>query len=82
MSAAVGVPAGEGLEEDVAVFVVPRPGSVVTVEELGAFCAETMPRYLQPRHLRVVEDFPRTATNKIEKYRLREMLLRELGQRT
>jgi crotonobetaine/carnitine-CoA ligase len=78
-SAAVGVPAREGLEEDVAVFVVPRPDAALTVAELAAYCAEAMPRYLRPRHLRIVEDFPRTATNKVEKYRLREALLRELG---
>jgi crotonobetaine/carnitine-CoA ligase len=78
MSAAVGVPALEGLEEDVAVFVVPREGVSVSRDELAAFCVETMPRYLRPRHLRIVADLPRTATNKVEKYRLREELIGEL----
>jgi acyl-CoA synthetase (AMP-forming)/AMP-acid ligase II len=78
MSAAVGVPALEGLEEDVAVFAVPRPGASLSAAELGAWCAEAMPRYLRPRHLRIVSDLPRGATNKVEKYRLREALLREL----
>ena len=78
MSAAVGVPALEGLEEDVAVFVVPRAGAALTQDQLAAFCVETMPRYLRPKHLRIVEDLPRTATNKVEKYRLREELARDL----
>jgi crotonobetaine/carnitine-CoA ligase len=81
MSAAVGVPALEGLEEDVAVFAVPRAGAPLTVDELTAYCAQSMPRYLRPRHLRIVDDLPRGATNKIEKYRLRDALLRELEQR-
>jgi crotonobetaine/carnitine-CoA ligase len=79
MSAVVGVPAREGLEEDVAAFVVLRPGSSLDATGLAAFCAETMPRYLRPRHLRIVEDLPRTANDKVEKYRLRETLLAELG---
>jgi crotonobetaine/carnitine-CoA ligase len=81
MSAAVGVPAREGLEEDVAVFAVPRSGASLTVAELTTFCAETMPRYLRPRHLRIVDDLPRNATNKIEKYRLRDALLADLESR-
>jgi crotonobetaine/carnitine-CoA ligase len=80
MSAAFGVPALEGLEEDVAVFVVPRDGADLTSETLAAFCADTMPRYLRPRHLRIVDDLPRTATNKVEKFRLRAELLRQLGR--
>jgi crotonobetaine/carnitine-CoA ligase len=78
MSAAVGVPALEGLEEDVAVFAVPREGASLTAAELAAYCAESMPRYLRPRHLRIVADLPRTATNKVEKYRLRDELVQEL----
>jgi crotonobetaine/carnitine-CoA ligase len=79
MSAVVGVPAREGLEEDVAVFVVAKAGASLDTAELATFCAETMPRYLRPRHLRIVDDLPRTATDKVEKYRLREALVRELG---
>jgi crotonobetaine/carnitine-CoA ligase len=40
-----------------------------------------MPRYLRPRHWRIVAELPRTATNKVEKYRLRDDLVRELGLR-
>jgi crotonobetaine/carnitine-CoA ligase len=78
MSAAVGVPALEGLEEDVAVFVVPRAGETLTSDQLAAFLVDTVPRYLRPRHVRLVDDLPRTATNKVEKYRLRDQLLNEL----
>jgi crotonobetaine/carnitine-CoA ligase len=78
MSAALGVPAQEGLEEDVAVFVVARAGAALDAAELESFCVETMPRYLRPRHLRIVADLPRTPTNKVEKYRLRDELLAEL----
>jgi crotonobetaine/carnitine-CoA ligase len=35
---------------------------------------------MRPRHVRVIEDLPRTPTNKVEKYRLRRAILRELGR--
>lgn len=37
-----------------------------------------MPKYMRPRHIRVVDDIPRTPTNKVEKYRLRQRILAEL----
>jgi crotonobetaine/carnitine-CoA ligase len=50
-----------------------------TVEELHAFCARTMPRYMRPLHLRIVDALPRTATNKVAKPELRERALAEVG---
>lgn len=39
---------------------------------------ETMPKYMRPKHIRVVDEIPRTPTNKIEKYKLRQQILGEL----
>ncbi|GAJ98071.1 long-chain-fatty-acid-CoA ligase [Geomicrobium sp. JCM 19055] len=36
-----------------------------------------MPKYMVPTYIRFIEEIPRTPTNKIEKYKLREMLLSE-----
>ena len=79
MSAAVGVPAAEGDEEQVALFVVPRPGSEIRLDELQTWLEGQMPRYMRPTHIRVLPDLPRTPTNKVEKFRLRESLMQELG---
>jgi crotonobetaine/carnitine-CoA ligase len=38
-----------------------------------------MPRYMQPRHVRFVDALPVTPTNKIEKYKLKASLLKELN---
>ncbi len=38
-----------------------------------------MPKFMLPRHIRFVPDFPRTPTNKIEKYRLKQQIMGELG---
>lgn len=50
-----------------------------SVDELHAFCARTMPRYMRPLHLRVVDALPRTATNKIAKPALRERACAEVA---
>lgn len=80
MTAASPIPSGEGDEDDIVAYVVATGGSVLTVEEIEAFAAQTMPKYMRPRHVRVVDDIPRTPTNKVEKYRLRQRILSELHE--
>lgn len=80
VSAAFGVPSAEGEEDDVAVFVVPREGAAVDVDELRAYAERELPRAMRPAVIRVVGELPRTPTNKVEKYRLKAELLRERGE--
>ena len=68
-SAVIGVPS-DMTEEDVKAFVMVRRGLSVTAEELGAWCAERLPRYKRPRYVELVEDWPVTETQKIAKPRL------------
>ena len=72
MTAVFAVPSTEGDEDDIVAYVVPGEGSSVTVEELRAYAVESMPKFMRPSHYRVVDDIPRTPTNKIEKYKLRQ----------
>ncbi len=58
-------------EDDVWVLVTLRDGMSVAPEELLRYCAEKMPYFMVPRYLDIVEDFPRTPTAKVEKYKLR-----------
>lgn len=46
--------------------------------ELRTFCQSTMTDYKVPRHFQVVETFPLTATNKIQRYVLTEQAVRLL----
>lgn len=80
MSAVFPIPGGEGDEDDIVAYVVPTDASVLTVDEIDVFAVETMPKYMRPRHVRVVDDIPRTPTNKVEKYRLRQRILAELQE--
>lgn len=51
-------------------FVMPKRGSAVTPEELIAFCRDRMANYKVPRRVSIVDEFPRTPSGKIQKFRL------------
>jgi len=78
MTAAFAIPAHEGDEDDVVVYVVAREQQVIDRQALHDWCDRKMPKFMRPRHIRVVEQFPRTLTQKIEKFRLKAMILTEL----
>jgi crotonobetaine/carnitine-CoA ligase len=67
---AVAAPSPVG-EDDVWVLVRLREDSSLTPEDLLMHCAAVMPYFMIPRWLDIVDDFPRTPTAKIEKYKLR-----------
>lgn len=67
---AVAVPADVG-EDDVRVLVTLREGASVDPEDLLLYCVEKMPYFMVPRYIDIVDDFPRTPTAKVEKYKLR-----------
>jgi benzoate-CoA ligase family protein len=68
----VGVPDADGLDKPVA-YVVPRPGVVVDADEVIAFCRAGLASFKRPREVVSVSELPRTATGKIQRFRLREL---------
>jgi crotonobetaine/carnitine-CoA ligase len=52
----------------------------VTSEEIADWAERELPKFMRPRHVRIVDDLPRTPTNKVEKYKLRAQILSELGR--
>ena len=48
-------------------------------EALREFCRGRIAHYKIPRYVRVVDEFPMTVTGKIQKFRLREPAIAELG---
>jgi carnitine-CoA ligase len=69
-SAAVGVPSELG-EEDVLVVIVPR-GEQPHCSELIEYCQARMADFMVPRYVRFAVTLPRTATQRVEKYKLRD----------
>jgi fatty-acyl-CoA synthase len=57
--------------EVVATAVRLKPGAAPTAEELAAWCASALAKFKVPKHVRFVDDFPMTASGKIQKYKLR-----------
>jgi len=59
-------------EDDVKACVVLRAGAAVTPEILfDFFCAE-MPFYMVPRYVQIIDELPRTAVGRVQKFVLRE----------
>jgi len=52
-------------------FVVPKPGTHPTAQDIIEFCKQNMARFKAPKEV-VFGDLPKTATGKIQKFRLRE----------
>ena len=69
-SVVVGVPSPLG-EEDVKAFVVLRPGGTATPRELFEFLAGELPFFMVPRYLEFLEEVPKTANQKAQRYLLK-----------
>lgn len=67
--------------EQVGAFIKLRPGTDVTEEDVKDFCRGKIARYKIPKYVFFVEDFPMTASGKIQKYKLRELSLELLKSR-
>ena len=72
--AVVGVPDPKWGEQ-VAAFVRPAPGQTPDPDELFAYCREHLAPHKTPRYWTVLEEFPQTASGKIQKFVLRERFL-------
>ena len=70
--AVIGVP-GEVGEEDIKLFVVKRPDTIVTAVELQQHCAKNLARFMVPKHVAFLDRMPLTSTGKPEKGALATM---------
>jgi benzoate-CoA ligase len=70
-AAVIGVEDAEGLTKTKA-FVVLKPGSEASEADLKAFVKERLAPYKYPRQIAFVAELPKTATGKIQRFRLRE----------
>ncbi len=74
----IGVPS-EKYGEEVMAWVKPRDGAKVTGDELAAWCKGKIASYKIPRHWKFVDSFPMTVTGKVQKFKMREVAVEELG---
>jgi benzoate-CoA ligase family protein len=69
--AVVGVPDENGLDKPVAAVVLRAPA---TEDELIRWCRDGLAAFKRPRHVTFVTELPKTATGKMQRYRVRELM--------
>lgn len=74
----IGVPS-ETYGEEVMAWIKLRPGQATDGEALAEFCRGQIATVKIPRYWKMVEAFPTTVTGKIQKFKMREMAIAELG---
>ncbi len=77
----IGVPSAK-YGEEVMAWVRPRTGAALTEAELAAFCTDKIATFKIPRYWKLVSEFPTTVTGKVQKFRMRELAIAELGLAT
>lgn len=64
--------------ERVVAWVKLREGQTMTEEEVRGFCKGRIMDYKIPAHVKFVTEFPSTVTGKIQKFRMREISVKEI----
>jgi fatty-acyl-CoA synthase len=60
-------------------WIRPKPGASATEDEIRRFCEGQIAYFKIPQHIRFVDEFPMTVTGKIQKFKIREIEIRERG---
>jgi 3-hydroxybenzoate/4-hydroxybenzoate---CoA ligase len=79
-AACVPVVDADGLER-LALFVTSRGDDGAALRAAAEACERTLPRHKRPKWVRAVPELPRTATGKVQRFKLRELLEREIAAR-
>jgi acyl-coenzyme A synthetase/AMP-(fatty) acid ligase len=79
-AACVPVPDADGLER-LALFVTANGDPAAAQRAAMEACERMLPRHKRPKWVRAVEELPRTATGKVQRFKLREILERELSRK-
>jgi benzoate-CoA ligase family protein len=74
-AAVVGLPDGDGIDKPAALIVRSPGHDDVCADDLIAWCREGLAAFKRPRSVDFATDLPKTATGKIQRFRVREMML-------
>ena len=74
----IGVP-DKKYGEEVCAWIRLREGQHATEDEIRNYCRGKIATYKIPRFIRFTAEFPMTVTGKIQKFRMREQMVKELG---
>ncbi|GLR64936.1 AMP-binding protein [Marinospirillum insulare] len=76
----IGIP-DQKYGEEVMAWIKVHEGKSLNEDELKAFCKGKIAHYKVPRYFKFTQDFPMTVTGKIQKFKMRDMSMEELGIR-
>ena len=65
--------------EELCAWVVPRSGASLTEETVREYCQDRIAHFKRPRYVKFADEFPMTVTGKVQKYKMREQAIAELG---
>ena len=74
----IGVPS-EKYGEEVMAWIKLKEDARATEEEIREFCRDKISYYKIPKYIKFTDEFPMTVTGKIQKFKMREMAMKELG---
>jgi fatty-acyl-CoA synthase len=74
----IGVP-DENYGEELCAWIKLKPGMSASVEDIRCFCDGRIAHYKVPCYIKFVECFPMTVTGKVQKFIMREEMIKELG---
>jgi fatty-acyl-CoA synthase len=76
--AVIGVP-DDKYGEEIMAWVQLREGAGSSEDDLREFCKGKIAHYKVPRYVKFVDEFPMTITGKVQKFKMRETAIEELG---
>jgi fatty-acyl-CoA synthase len=77
-AAVIGVP-DERYGEELMAWIRLREGAELSEDAVRAFCEGRIARFKTPRYVRFADGFPMTVTGKVQKYKMRDQAIEELG---
>ncbi|WP_428606641.1 fatty acid CoA ligase family protein [Sedimenticola sp.] len=66
--------------EEVVAWIKLQPGAQASEDEIRRFCQANIAHFKVPKQIRFVDEFPMTVTGKLQKFRMRQMMLEETEQ--
>jgi fatty-acyl-CoA synthase len=73
-----GVP-DERYGEELMAWIIARPGTSLDPDAVREFCRGKIAHYKIPRYVKLVDAYPMTVTGKVQKFKMRETAIEELG---
>ncbi|HEX5781863.1 MAG TPA: AMP-binding protein, partial [Solirubrobacteraceae bacterium] len=74
----IGVP-DERYGEELMAWIRLRDGATLTEDDVRGFCEGKIAHFKRPRYVKFVRELPMTVTGKVQKYKMREQAIEELG---